>query len=203
MATPDGSTEETVASEDTGSQVTGMGAAIGNQVRRFREARRMSVSELARQAGLSKATLSKLETGLGNPTIETVAAIAVALRLPLGDLIPSPAPPAPLVRRGTPDPPYSRQELLQRLGPGVLTEIWRLRIHAAGQFVESPAHAPATVEHILVTRGALRAGPVDDLRPLSAGDFLVFTADVPHRYDATDGPAEANIVMTYPATGIG
>jgi transcriptional regulator with XRE-family HTH domain len=133
--------------------MAGMGAAVGQHVRRFREARRMSVSELARQAGLSKATLSKLESGVGNPTIETVAAIAVALRLPLGDLIPGPAPAAPEVRRGTPEPEHSRQELLQRLGAGTLTEVWRLRVRAAGQFIESPAHAPGTVEHILVTRG--------------------------------------------------
>jgi transcriptional regulator with XRE-family HTH domain len=186
-------------SEGAGNRVAGMGAAVGREVRRFREARHMSVSELARQAGLSKATLSKLEGGVGNPTVETVAAIAVALRLPLGDLIPAPGPAAPEVRRGTADPDYSRQELLQRMGPGVLTEMWRLRIREAGQFVDSPAHAAGTTEHILVTRGVLRAGPADGLRDLATGDFLVFPAGVPHRYEAAEGPAEATIVMTYPA----
>lgn len=190
--------EERVNSENAASQ-SGMGAAVGQHVRRFREARHMSVSELARQAGLSKATLSKLEAGLGNPTIETVAAIAVALRLPLGDLIPTPVPAAAVVRRGTPDPDYSRQELLQRLGPGVLTEIWRLRIREAGQFIESPSHAPGTVEYLLVTRGTMRAGPAEDQHELSAGDYLVFVADVAHRYEATEGPAEASLVMTYSA----
>jgi transcriptional regulator with XRE-family HTH domain len=159
----------------------------------------MSAAELARLSGVSKATLSKLEAGVGNPTVETVAAIAVALRLPLGDLIPSPTPLAPLVRKGTPDPDYSRQDLLHRTGPGVLTEIWRIRIREVGQFVKSPAHAAGTVEHILVSRGGLRAGPADDPRHVTTGDFLVFTADVPHFYEATEGPAEATIVMTYPA----
>lgn len=190
-----------MTTEGTDSPGSGMGAAVGRHVRHFREARRMSVSELARQAGLSKATLSKLESGIGNPTIETVAAIAVALRLPLGDLIPSPVPAQPVVRRGTPEPDHSRQELLQRLGPGVVTEIWRLRIRKAGQFIESPAHAAGTVEYILATRGTMTAGPASGPRELTAGDFIVFPADVPHRYEAIHGPVEASVVMTYPATG--
>ncbi|MBX7267863.1 helix-turn-helix transcriptional regulator [Micromonospora sp. Llam7] len=179
-----------------------MGAAVGREVRRFREARRMSVSELARRADVSKGTLSRLEAGLGNPTIETIAAIAVALRLPLGDLIPTSVPSAPSLQRGTPAPDYSRQEMLQRIGPGVLTEIWRVRIQQPGNFVESPAHAAGTVEYLLVSRGVLRAGPVDALHEAGAGDFLVFSADVPHRYEVVHGPAEASLVMTYPAMNV-
>ena len=191
-----------VTTETPGTSGAGIAAAVGNEVRRFREARRMSVSELARQAGVSKGTLSKLEAGFGNPTIETVAAIAVALRLPLGDLIPAAAPSAPMLQRGTPEPDYSRQELLQRIGPGVLTEVWRVRIAPVGGFVESPAHAAGTVEYLLVTRGVMRAGPVDDPSDLSAGDFLAYKADVPHRYETLHGPAEASLVMTYPAMNV-
>lgn len=43
-------------------------AAVGAQIRRRREQRGMSGSELARRAGLSKATLSQLEAGRSNPT---------------------------------------------------------------------------------------------------------------------------------------
>jgi transcriptional regulator with XRE-family HTH domain len=177
-----------------------MGAAVGQQIRRLREARRVSASELARQAGLSKATLSKLESGLGNPTIETIAAIAIALRLPLGDLIPPPTEVTPTVRRGTPEPEGSRQELMHRIGAGTLTEIWRLRIHGTGRVIESPPHSVGTVEHILVSRGSMRVGRADDPRDLAAGDFLTFMADVPHFYEACEPSVEATVVMSYPAT---
>ena len=185
--------------EGYGPPAAGMGAAVGMEIRRLREARRMSVSELARRADVSKGTLSRLEAGLGNPTIETIASIAVALRLPLGDLIPTSAPGTPTLQRGSPDPEYSRQDLLQRIGPGVMTEIWRVRITQVGGFVQSPAHSAGTVEYLLVTRGVLHAGPTDALNEVRAGDFLVFPADVPHRYEAAQGPAEASLVMTYPA----
>lgn len=189
--------------ESLGPPAAGMGAAVGKEVRRFREARRMSVSELARRADLSKGTLSKLEAGLGNPTIETIAAIALALRLPLGDLIPTSAPSTPTMQRGTPDPEYSRQELLHRIGPGVLTELWRLRIRPDGGIVESPAHAAGTVEYLQVSRGVFRAGPIGGFSELHPGDSLVFPADVPHGYQVVSGPGEASLAMTYPAMSVG
>lgn len=42
----------------------------------------MSAAELARRAGLSKATLSGLEAGRANPTIETLDALARVLAVP-------------------------------------------------------------------------------------------------------------------------
>ncbi|MEC3980500.1 helix-turn-helix domain-containing protein [Amycolatopsis sp. H20-H5] len=176
-------------------------ALIGAQIRRMREARRMSAAELAREAGISKGTLSTLEAGLGNPTIDTLSAIAVTLRLPLGDIILPASPPKPVVRTGTREPDYSKQELLHRMGAGVLTEVWRIRIHEAGQRIESPPHAPGTSEHIYVAHGELTAGPVDAPNAVTTGDFLIFGADVPHFYQASTDNADAICVMTYPATG--
>ena len=46
----------------------------------------MSVSELARVSGVSKATISGVERGVGNPAIDTVWALAKALNMPFGAL---------------------------------------------------------------------------------------------------------------------
>ncbi|WP_158880330.1 helix-turn-helix domain-containing protein [Amycolatopsis anabasis] len=184
----------------TDRQQDGVAAAIGAQIRRMREARRMSAADLAREAGISKGTLSTLESGGGNPTIETLSAIAVSLRLPLGDLILPATPAKPVVRAGTGAPEYSKQELLHRMGAGVLTEVWRLRIHRTGQRIDSPAHAHGTVEHVYVAHGALLVGAADEPTEVGSGDFVVFTADVPHCYEATADDVDAVCVMTYPAT---
>ncbi|PXX61776.1 XRE family transcriptional regulator [Nocardia tenerifensis] len=183
------------------TQLAGAAAAIGAQIRRMREARGMSAAELARQAGISKATLSTLESGGGNPRIDTLSAIAVALRLPLGDLIVATAPARAVVRHGTPEPDYSKQELLQRVGAGVHVEVWRLRIRHAGNRIDSPAHTVGTVEHLHLAKGGLRVGTVDAPSEVSAGDFVVFGADVPHFYEATTDDVEAVLVMTYPVSG--
>lgn len=177
-----------------------MRQTVGAQIKRLRQARGMSVSELARQAGISKATLSKLEAGQGNPTMETVNAIALGLRLPLGDLILPMIPSEPIVRSGTPQPAHTKQELLHRIGTGTLTELWRLRIHPADGRIESPPHAPGTVEHILVERGPMLIGQVADPTRLDTGDFIIFAADVPHIYQACTADVEAVVIMSYPAT---
>ncbi|WP_432929798.1 helix-turn-helix domain-containing protein [Microbispora sp. CA-135349] len=177
----------------------GVGATVGSQVRRLREFRGLSVAELARLSGVSRATLSGIEAGRGNPTIETISAIAVALRLPLGDLLVDPAPQAPVLRRGTPRPEDSRQELLDRMGAGGLSEIWRLRLTGTGRRIDSPPHSQGTIERILVLRGAVRLGPAERPVVLHSGDFVTFAADVTHFYEATEDEVDAVVVMTYPA----
>ena len=63
-----------------------LGAAVGALVRLRREQRGLSAAELARRAGLSKAALSGIEAG-GNPTLDTLDALANALAIPLVDLL--------------------------------------------------------------------------------------------------------------------
>lgn len=47
----------------------------------------LSISELSRKAGIAKSTLSQLESGSGNPSIETLWALCVALDIPFSRLI--------------------------------------------------------------------------------------------------------------------
>jgi len=54
------------------------GPLLGRNVRRIRGERQMSLGALARQAGLAKQTLANLESGTGNPTVETLLAVAGA-----------------------------------------------------------------------------------------------------------------------------
>jgi transcriptional regulator with XRE-family HTH domain len=157
------------------------------------------VAELARQAGISKATVWSLESGEGNPTIDTLAAVAAALRLPLGDLVLVEVRPEPTLRESTEPPDYSKQELLHRIGPDRVTEIWRLRIRSVGQRIASPPHARGTIEHILVLRGAAAIGPDEAPVVLRAGDFAAFAADAPHSYEAVEPDVDAAVLMAYPA----
>src|SRR3954447_12546857 len=76
-------------------------AALAGNLRRLRVAARVSLSELARATGVGKATLSAIENGRGNPTVETLAALADALGVPVVDLLDAPRPaPVTVVRAG-------------------------------------------------------------------------------------------------------
>ena len=60
---------------------------LAANLRRLRIARHLSLSELARATQMSKATLSGVENGRSNPTVETLAALAHALRVSLTELL--------------------------------------------------------------------------------------------------------------------
>src|SRR5947208_16677633 len=60
---------------------------VARNVRRFRLERAMSLGELARRSGLSKQTLSKIEQGEGNPTVETLSLLGAALDIPARRLL--------------------------------------------------------------------------------------------------------------------
>ncbi len=61
-------------------------AAIGRQVRQFRQQLDKTVVELARQAGLSPGMLSKIENGMTSPSLATLNALATALGVPVTSL---------------------------------------------------------------------------------------------------------------------
>jgi transcriptional regulator with XRE-family HTH domain len=54
-------------------------AALGRSIRRLRQARRLSIRALAREAGMSSGHLSVIERGQGNPKISTLWSLAEAL----------------------------------------------------------------------------------------------------------------------------
>jgi XRE family transcriptional regulator, regulator of sulfur utilization len=173
---------------------------IGERVRALRVARGWSLSSLAVRARLGKATLSEIESGKRNPTIETLYAIAAQLQIGLSELLTeagSPPAEAPIVRgravEATLVAAYDDESFT--------TEIYRLRIRP-GRTQVSPDHGPGVVEHLLVTAGALRVGPVEQPVEVPAGADWIWEPTGPHSYAAIgDRQAEAVLVMRHPRVG--
>src|SRR5437660_3180036 len=65
----------------------GVHQLLAANLRRLRIARHLSLSELARATGISKATLSGIENGRANPTVDTLAGLASAMRISLIELL--------------------------------------------------------------------------------------------------------------------
>lgn len=61
-------------------------ARLGANVRELRVRRKLTQEALGERAGLSHKFIGEVERGLGNPSIESVAAIAGALGADVGDL---------------------------------------------------------------------------------------------------------------------
>lgn len=65
---------------------TPLTVAIGQNIRYYRRAKRLSQRELGDLSGLGVMQISKLERGVANPKLETLLAVADALRVSFEDL---------------------------------------------------------------------------------------------------------------------
>ncbi|BCJ59136.1 helix-turn-helix domain-containing protein [Micromonospora endophytica] len=167
--------------------------AVGRRVRALREARGISLSALARLAQVGKATLSGLENGTRNPTLETLYAITAQLGVPLTAVLFEPGA-EPTVRGAA-----VNAILLEVFNDSDATyELYRMRI-APGTDQLSPAHQAGVTEHVTVFAGVLRAGPADAPLTAAAGDHLRWASDVPHVYAAVgDEEVAATLLLRYP-----
>jgi transcriptional regulator with XRE-family HTH domain len=63
---------------------------VGPRLKRLRTHRQMTLTGVAQTTGISKSTLSRLETGGRRPTLELLLALSHAYRVPLDDLVAAP-----------------------------------------------------------------------------------------------------------------
>ncbi|WP_344914785.1 helix-turn-helix domain-containing protein [Streptosporangium oxazolinicum] len=176
---------------------------IGRRIRRLREERGISLSALARGAGVGKATLSGLENGTRNPTLETLWAITAELGVPLAmavgatpvDAGGSEAAEAPPVIHGT----AAEGTLLQVFeDEGVTYELYRMVIRP-GVTQVSPAHHEGVTEHMTVFAGTLSAGPIGAPLRAGPGEHISWRSDVPHAYVVLgDQEVHASLLIRYP-----
>jgi transcriptional regulator with XRE-family HTH domain len=174
---------------------------IAAALRRERDRVGLSLSELAKRAGIAKSTLSQLESGAGNPSVETLWALGVALGVPFSRLVDPPRPPVRVVRFG--EGAYLRSEqsnysaaLLSACPPGARRDIYLATMSTdAGR--HSVPHMSGTVEHLVVSAGRVLAGPADDPVELGPGDYLSYPGDIPHIYQALVPDSVTVMVMEH------
>lgn len=176
--------------------------AVGRRLREVRVSRGLSLSELARQAGIGKGSLSEIETGRRNPTLETLYALTFPLQVPLTTLVGEAA--ATRLSGASDSPMITAASGMTALtldvrhqADGAVVEVFRLEFPAGAEH-DSPAHGPGVREQLTVSQGKLRVGPTGRLRTIGAGQSVGWLSDRPHRYVAVAGPAEAIVVIFTP-----
>ena len=174
---------------------------IADALRRGRERHGISLGELARRARVAKSTLSQLEAGSGNPSIETLWAVAVALDVPFSRLVEPPDDPVHVIRAGDGVAIRSEQApfaavLLSACPPGARRDL-HVMIGEPGAARVADAHLRGTAEHVVVTTGRWRAGPAGAEVELGPGDYARFPGDRAHSYEALAPGSAAVLVMEH------
>jgi transcriptional regulator with XRE-family HTH domain len=181
-------------------------ARIAANLRALRARRKLSIVALAERSGVARATLTKLEAGRGNPTIDTLYALADALGIALSDVIGEPTTTRVEILRAGEGIHVSgtvSARLLDRVHGHGLAEFYEVDFAGPGSPGGNPArhadpHPRGVMESLIVTSGRLRTGPADAPAELGPGDFIRFPGDVPHLYQAIGGPARAILMMSHP-----
>jgi transcriptional regulator with XRE-family HTH domain len=176
-------------------------ATIAAALRRERERVGLSLSELAKRAGLAKSTLSQLEAGAGNPSVETLWALGVALDVPFSRLVDPPVTQTRVVRAGSGPQIRSEQAnftgtLLSSCPPGARRDVYVITAEPTEVRTADP-HLPGSIEHLIVISGRLRTGPVDQTVELDPGDYAMFQGDVTHCYEALAPGTAVALIMEH------
>jgi transcriptional regulator with XRE-family HTH domain len=153
--------------------------SLAQRIRAERDARRWSLAELAAEAGVSRAMISKIERGEASPTAAILVRLAGAFRLTLAGLIArAEAGDDRLVRAGDqarwrdPATGYRRRQVFQRFDHPV--ELARIEL-PPGKRVDLPASSYTRIRQVVwVEKGSLLIEEAGVRSTLSTGDSLAF-----------------------------
>jgi len=163
--------------------------ALGNAIRKLRHKNRLTIGEIAAQAGLSTGMLSKIENGQVTMSLETLDRVAGALGSPVSDLLREYAVPVgdaqmvrsgegmEVVRRGTKQG-HRYNLLAYDKGPRRRFEPFLVTLYDDIEVVSSFEHEGTEFIHVLSGRIEYRHG--QDTYVLGPGDSLTFRGDVVH-----------------------
>ena len=175
--------------EDPGA--VAMGRRVAENLRERRRGLSMSLDDLARASGVSRAALSQIETCKTNPSLSVLWKVAVGLQIPFAELIGERRETVSLLRRNEAEVLRSvdgklESRPLARAGAGPGVEVYELRLAPKAAHVAEP-HAEGTRELITVLGGSLKMTVGPETYMLAAGDSLVFPADQRHVYENPGG----------------
>ena len=173
-------------------------AIIAKSLARARQRTGLSLAEIARRAGIAKSTLSQLEAGNGNPSLETLWALCVALDIPFARLLEPQNPQTQVIRRGEGTKVVAEQAhyqaiLLATCPPGARRDIYLLLTQPGADRISHP-HPAGSVEHIIVTQGRALVGLTEAPEELNEGDYICYPADREHIFKALEPDTQAILV---------
>jgi transcriptional regulator with XRE-family HTH domain len=172
---------------DSATQLAAALDQVGPRLKRLRSQRSLTLTALAQTTGISKSTLSRLESGQRRPSLELLLPLAQAYRVPLDDLVGAPEVGDPRVRL-KPKRVNGRTVVPLTGQPGGL-QAWKIVVPARRVEPELKSHEGYEWLYVLAGRMRLVLGDRDLV--LGAGEAAEFDTRVPHWFGSSgEEPAE-------------
>jgi transcriptional regulator with XRE-family HTH domain len=178
---------------------------LGERLRGQRQARGLSLADLATASGVSASMISEVERGAKIPTVLVLARLATALGVTVSRLLGEDQPDrvVPLPRSDQPvivDPAGWERRILSPTRPGVEFELIRTTVAAGVVIGEFAPHAPGSREYVAVETGRLTVTLDGTPHELSTGDALYYGGDCVHAF-ANPGDVECVYYTAMHVTG--
>ncbi|SDT29678.1 helix-turn-helix domain-containing protein [Actinoplanes derwentensis] len=156
-------------------------AEVGPRLKRLRAQRNVTLTALAEMTGISKSTLSRLESGQRKPSLELLLPIALAHRVPIDELIGAPQGGDPRVRLV---PQRANGRIVLPLTPhaGSL-QAWKMIIPADQSEPDQRTHEGYEWLYVLSGRLRLALGEHDFV--IGPGEAVEFDTRLPHWFGST------------------
>jgi transcriptional regulator with XRE-family HTH domain len=179
-------------------------ADVGDRLRAGREQRGLTLEQLSELSGLSKAHLSRLESGERQPSIAALLDLSSALGLRMSELLGEDPGGTPLSLHAPDETRHDADGLSIAPCSGYAGS----RALEALRVTVEPNREPAAParhrgeEWLYVLSGTLELEYADQLHELRAGMSAHFDADRPHRLNARKRPAEILLVAAEETTDL-
>jgi transcriptional regulator with XRE-family HTH domain len=168
---------------------------VGDRLRQIRTQRGITLTELSTRTGISKSTLSRLETGQRRPTLELLLALADTYRVPLDDLVGAPDVGDPRIRLKA-RRVHGRTVVPLTQGPAGV-QAWKI-ILPVDQVPQVRTHDGYEWLYVLVGRMRLLLGSRD--LELGVGEAIEFDTSVPHWF-GSGGSRPAEVLSLFGRPG--
>ena len=163
---------------------------LGRRVRTLREARGLSLRDLAQRSGVSAPMLSQVERGETSPSIAIAHRIASGLDLSLSTLLRLDEDQhVALIRKADRRTERRDGHRVAELTPSLPGERASVTLHAlrpngrTGGPDDRPVHAPGSRETVVSLTGRLVLHIDGERYTLAEGDAVTFDADLPHHFE--------------------
>ncbi|MEW4217791.1 helix-turn-helix domain-containing protein [Rossellomorea marisflavi] len=175
---------------------------IGDNIRKIRKERGLSLDQVAERTGVSKAMIGQIERDDSNPTVATLWKIANGLKVSFSSLLEAPAADVAIIDYKDVEPVLEDggKYVVIPIFPFEPTKKWESYriVMKPGCDYRNDGHPRGVEEYLTVLKGTFSLKIGEASYSLSEGESIRFEADVAHEYlNPSPDDAECHMVIYY------